>query len=266
MLTWGSKFLFGLSAAAVLSAIAYGLVTGGDPVGVISSGYKGGVGDHVGYTILLAAALSAFVLGCVAVVTRDGDAEAMALRAGVAEVPAVTPPAAGSFWGVVAAFGIACLVFGGVYSIAFVALGLLVLFIAALQWLILAWSDRATGDPAVNALIRSRVTGPFEVPIWSLAAFGAVAVAMSRVFLSLSHTGATVAGSIITLIIFGGAIVLSKIEVPRAVLSGIVALGAVGVLAAGIVAAAVGPYNHHGDHHGDDHGDEEHSAVLLEGE
>ncbi|MGB5755849.1 MAG: hypothetical protein WBM50_02960, partial [Acidimicrobiales bacterium] len=82
MFTWGSKYLFGVSAAAFVAAIAYGLITGGNPVGVVAAGYKGGVGEHVGYTLLLSASLSALVLGIVSVITRDGDAEEMAALAG----------------------------------------------------------------------------------------------------------------------------------------------------------------------------------------
>lgn len=262
MLTWGSKFLFGLSAAAVITAVVYGLVTGGDPIGVVSSGYKGGVGDHVGYTILLGGALATFLLGVIAVVTRDGDAEVMAARAGVASVPAVTPPAAGSYWGAVSAFGLIAVVIGGVYSLAFVFLGLAVVLVAALQWLALAWSDRATGDPEVNATIRSRMMGAFEVPIWSLIAFAGIAVAMSQVFLTVSEIGAVVAGSIVSLVVFAAAIVFAKVQLPRQVMVGVVALGAVAVLAAGIVSAVRGPrdfHHHHEAEHAEDHAE-------LEGE
>ena len=35
MFTWGSKYLFGVSLAAFVGAVAYGLITGGDPVGVL---------------------------------------------------------------------------------------------------------------------------------------------------------------------------------------------------------------------------------------
>ena len=40
MFTWGSKYLFGVSAFSLLGAILYGLATGGGIIGVISAGYK----------------------------------------------------------------------------------------------------------------------------------------------------------------------------------------------------------------------------------
>ncbi len=260
MLTWGSKFLLGVSGSALIGAIVYAIVTGGEPVGAISAGYKGGVGDHLGYTVLLAVSLSALVLAVVTIITRDGDAEAMAALAGAEQVPAVTPPAAGSYWGIVSAFGVACLVIGFAVSTAFWILGVAVLLVAALQWLVLAWSDRATGDPETNAVIRTRVVGPFEIPMMSMLTIGVIAVGASRVFLAASEIGAVVIGSIVTVVIFGAAVVLSKVEVKRGVMSGIVALGAVAILAGGIAGAAIGQRDfHHGEEHGEEHSDDSHS-------
>ena len=93
MFTWGSKYFIGIFVAAFLGAVAYGLITGGGPVGVISMGYKGGVGEHTGYTILMSTSLLSLFLGVMSVITRDGDAEDMAERAGVEQAIAVRPPA-----------------------------------------------------------------------------------------------------------------------------------------------------------------------------
>lgn len=261
MFTWGSKFFFALSTVAIVGAVVYGLVTGGQPIGVISAGYKGGVGDHLGYTILVAAGLASLALGCTTVATRDGDAEAMAARAGVSTVPDLMPPAGASIWPPVAAFGVAAVIIGIAVSQAFFILGLAVLFVVGLQWVVLAWSDRATGDAEVNEVIRRRVLGPVEIPMMACLAIAVVAVGISRVFLASGKIGAVVAGTIIAVIVFFGAVALSKMDVKRSVMNGIVALGAVLVLAGGIIGAAIGPAEHHSDHgeHGDDHSDEEHS-------
>ncbi len=261
MLTWGSKFFLALATVAVLGAVIYGLVTGGDPIGVISGGYKGGVGDHLGYTILVAAGLTSLALAVTTVITRDGDAEAMAARAGVSTVPDLTPPAGASIWAPVAAFGVAAIIIGIAVSQAFFILGLAVLFVVGLQWVVLAWSDRATGDPEVNEVIRRRVLGPIEIPMMACLAIAVVAVAISRVFLASGKIGAVVAGSIVAIVVFFGAVALSKVDVKRNVMNGIVAIGAVLLLAGGIVGAAIGPADHggHGEEHGDDHSDEEHS-------
>ncbi len=256
MLTWGSKFFFAVAGVAVLGAIVYGLVTGGQPIGVVSAGYKGGVGDHLGYTILVAAGLTSLALAVTTIITRDGDAEAMAARAGVSTVPDLTPPAGSSIWAPVAAFGVAAIIIGIAVSQAFFILGLAVLFVVGLQWVVLAWSDRATGDPEVNEVIRRRVLGPVEIPMMACLSIAAVAVAISRVFLASGKIGAVVAGSIVATIVFFGAVALSKVDIKRNAMNGIVAVGAVLLLAGGIVGAAIGPAEHG---HGEEHGDEEHS-------
>lgn len=255
MFTWGSKFFLGLMAGALVGAVVYGLVTGGGPIGVISSGYKGGVGDHLGYGILLFAAASLGLLGFISVLVRDGDAEVMAARAGVASVPPVQQPADSSYWGPIAAFGVAALVIGLALSPVFYILGIAVLAVTTLMWGVQAWADRATGDPEVNRVVRSRVLGPVELPMLSMLAIAVVAVGVSRVFLAVSKTGAVVAGSLFTIFVFGSAILISKLDLKRNIINGIVALGALAVLAGGIVGAAFGERDFH--HHEDDHSEAE---------
>ncbi len=255
MFTWGSKYFIGLTAGALIGAIAYGLVTGGGPVGVLSSGYKGGVGDHVGYAVLLFAAGSLAIMGFLSVLLRDGDAEVMAARAGVATVPPVQQPADPSYWGPIAAFGVAALAIGLALSPVFYILGIAVLAVATLMWAVQAWADRATGDPEVNRVIRGRVIGPVELPILSLLAIACVAVGVSRVFLAVSKTGATVVGALFTIFVFGAAVLMSKVELKRSVVNGIVALGALAILAGGIVGAAVGERDFH--EHEEDHSEVE---------
>ena len=46
MVGTGSRLFFALAAIGLLGAAAFGLASGGDPVGVMSLGYKGGVGEH----------------------------------------------------------------------------------------------------------------------------------------------------------------------------------------------------------------------------
>lgn len=251
MFTWGSKFLFAISLVALISACVYGLVTGGQPVGVISAGYKGGVGEHLGYTILVFASVTALVLGTVAVIARDGDAEAMAQLAGTGTVPAVTPPADPAIWGLLSAFALASVIVGAAVSRAFLYLGIAVFAVVLIQWLVQAWSDRATGDPEVNRIIRRRVIGPIEVPLMGTVGIAVIVLGVSRIFLAApSATWSVVAGSVITIVLFGSAVLLSKVQVPKSVSTALMVLGAVVVLAGGIVGAAVGERDfHHGTEH-----------------
>jgi hypothetical protein len=53
MFTTGSKWFLGLGFFSLVLAAAYGWSTGGTGLGPVSAGYNGGVGDHLGYTMLL---------------------------------------------------------------------------------------------------------------------------------------------------------------------------------------------------------------------
>ncbi|MFV0257600.1 MAG: hypothetical protein ACK5PP_04025 [Acidimicrobiales bacterium] len=248
MFTWGSKFLFGLSAGSLVGAWLYGLFSGGSLVGVISIGYKGGVGDLTGYAILLTIAAVMFLLGLLNLMIRDGSAEVAAESVGADHALTVSTPRASSYWGPLAAFGLAAVVLGIAVSTAFLILGAVVLFAVAIEWLILDWSDRATGDPDVNAAIRSRLAGPFEVPVLALLGAAFLVLALSRVLLALSSpTASTIFAGVAAAIVFALAIAIAKSNAPRSIISGVVALGAIAVLAGGVVGAVVGerPIGHH---------------------
>jgi len=257
--TWGSRNLFGVALLAYVGAIVYGLSTGGHLIGTLSMGYKNGVGDHVGYTMLMGAMFVALLLGIVSVATREGNSEDMSELIGVDHALAVRPPSRPAFWGPLAAFGLACIALGVATSQAFLYLGLAVLAVTVLEWTVLAWSDRATGDAEVNSVIRSRFLSPFEVPILALLAIAVVVLGLSRVLLAVSSAGSVIAASVVALLVFGAAIFIAKSRAPRPIISAIVAFGAVAVLAGGIVGAAVGERDfHHGEEHGEegDHSEE----------
>ena len=263
MFAWGSKYFFAVSVAALLGAMIYGIASGGDIVGVISSGYKGGVGDHFGYSLLLGAGLVCACLGTLSVLVRDADIDP---NEPAQTAVTIAPPRDSSIWGVVAAFGIACLALGLAISVTFLYLGLAILFVAGLEWTVLAWADRATGDPEINRTVRNRVLGPIEVPMLSALAIAVGVVGASRILLAVSHTAATVLASVLAASIFFGAVAMAKSNASRSIIAGFVTVMAVAILGGGIAGAVVGEYDHHGDEsHGEEghgeqsHGDEDHS-------
>ncbi|MEM7322558.1 MAG: hypothetical protein AAF531_05670 [Actinomycetota bacterium] len=259
MFTWGSKYLFGIFAAAFIAAVVYGLVTGGGPIGVISMGYKGGVGEHTGYTILMATSLLALFLGIISVITRDGDAEDMATLAGTDHAIAVRPPASASIAAPLAAFGIACLALGIAVGQAFLYLGLAVLGSVAVEWMVQAWAERATGDDGVNDVIRRRVLGPIQVPMLSLLAIAVIVISLSRILLAVSKTGSVVIVVVAATFVFLSAILISKSRAPRSIVSALVSFGAVAVLAGGVVGAVQGERDFHHGHEGEHSEDGSHS-------
>jgi hypothetical protein len=271
MFTWGSKYLFGIFAAAFGAAVAYGLITGGGPVGVISMGYKGGVGEHVGYTILMSASLLALFLGIVSVISRDGDAEDMAALAGVDHAIGVRPPASSSIAGPLTGFGIACLALGVAVGQAFLYLGIAVLAVVAIEWMVQAWAERATADDGVNDVIRRRILGPIQVPMLSLLAIAVVVISLSRILLAVSKTGSVVIVSVAATFVFLSAVLIAKSRAPRSIVSALVSFGAVAVLAGGVVGAVQGErdFHHHDEVHSEDgesHSEDGESHSEEEGE
>ena len=159
MFTTGFKFFFGLAVALVLSAVVYGYATGGQHVGPLTWGWKGGVGDHIGYVMLMASGVVSSALAFVVVAFRDADPSAQAHYLGVDDV-APTTHVTGGVWPVVAAFGTAIGLIGLVLSPVLFVGGLVIVALSAIEWTMDAWADRATGDAVANAALRDRVMAP----------------------------------------------------------------------------------------------------------
>jgi hypothetical protein len=239
MITTGSKWYFGFGFLALVFAAAYGWTTGGNGLGPLSLGYKGGVGDHFGYGLLVAASAVSFFLGVVVTATRDAEAEAAAQVAGTETVPAVIP-AGTSYWPPIAAFGVALLVIGLVSEAVLVVFGLILMGIALVEWTVQAWADRATGDPETNRRIRNKLMNPIEFPLAGALALGVIAISLSRVFLHFTSDQTVLAGVVVTaLIVIGAFTVASRPNISSNVVVGLVVAGAVAIIAVG-VAGAVG--------------------------
>jgi hypothetical protein len=245
MITTGSKWYFGFGFLALVFAAAYGWTTGGNGLGPLSLGYKGGVGDHFGYGLLMAAAAISFFLGVVVTATRDAEAEAAAQVAGTETVPAVIP-AGTSYWPPIAAFGVVLLVIGLVSEAVLVVFGLILMGIALVEWTVQAWADRATGDPETNRRIRNKLMNPIEFPLAGALALGVIAISLSRVFLTFSADQTVLAGVVVTaLIVIGAFWVASRPHLSSNVVVGLVVAGAVAIIAIGVAGAVSGPRDVH---------------------
>ena len=245
MITTGSKFFYGLAALLALAAVVYGYASGGGGVGPISVGYKGGVGEHLGYGILLAAAVASLFAGFCVTAFRDADPEPTAALLGADTVPTAT--AAGpSFWPVVGAFGVVLTVVGVVLNNVFFVAGLIALGAVAIEWTMQAWAERATGDPAVNREIRNRIMFPIEVPLAGILAIAIVIVGYSRVFLAVSKLGAVwIALAIAATIFVIGTILSLRPRIRTDLVAGVLAAAAVVTIGLGIFGAVAGEREFH---------------------
>lgn len=241
----GSRLFIAFGVLGLLVAGAYGVASGGDVLGVMSLGWKGGVGEHFGYAVLTAFGVATLVAGVVQVVIRDADPALV--PAGVeAALPEVPAPSTLNFWPAVAAVGAVITVLGLVNGPLFFVVGLVILSVTAIEWTVTNWADRATGDPEVNHAIRNRVMAPIEVPVAAALVIGFIVVAISRVFLAVSATTAvTVAIVVSTLIMLAAIVIWRRPENSRRLVTVVLVIAAIALVAGGIAGVASGSREFH---------------------
>lgn len=241
MIPTGFKLYSGIASIAILAAVVGGYTSGGDGVGPISVGYKGGVGDQVSYVILIGVAFVAIVVGALLSLFRDTDADEIAALMGSDRAPVGQRPVAASIWPLIAGAGLGAVMVGLAISPLLFGFGLVVLTIVAFEWTMTAWADRATGDASANEFLRDEVMKPFEVPLLGVLSIGVFVLAVSRILLATSEIGAVVVGGVVSVLIFAIAVLITqRPRLSRNAVTGMVAIVAVGVLAGGIWGAAVG--------------------------
>ena len=241
MFTTGSKLYFGLGMLSLAAAGVYGFGSHGGLSGVLSLGTYGGVGEPTGYVVLLAIAAVSFFVGGVVIAFRDADAEAVAEIVHLDRAPAVAPAHGNSYWPVLGAVGAGLVVIGLVDNTQLFLLGAIVGAVALLEWMVSAWADRATGDPAANRRIRNRMMYPLEIPVFGAIGIAALVLCISRVLLSISeHAAVAVAGGFAAVVIICAAAIAASPKATRTVMTLAIVVLAVGALAGGVIAAANG--------------------------
>lgn len=247
MMTHGSKFFLGLAAFLFVLAAVYGGASAAHHIGmdtftgVTTLGYKGRVGDHLGYTILAGAAITSLFLGVTVVALRDADPEAGAEVIGADTVPEAPAPASPSYWPVVAAFSIGSLVLGLAVGPALFVIGAVGLAVVTVEWAVKTWADRATGDPEVNRSIRNRMMYPIEIPAIAVLGIAVFVLSISRVLLALPKGGAYVIfGVVPALVLAVGWLIAVRPRVNPSLVAALLLVGAVALLAGGVYGAVHG--------------------------
>ncbi|MDQ3293073.1 MAG: hypothetical protein M3527_01280, partial [Actinomycetota bacterium] len=158
-------------------------------------------------------------------------------------------PALGAVAGVTAAVGL-------VASPVLFVVGLVGAGLVLLEWMVQAWSDRATGDPEINRRIRHRLMYPIEVPVAGALVILVLVVSVSRVLLATSATVSWIVAAVVAVLIFAGATLFAyRPAISKDAIAGVVVLFAVLAIGAGIAAAAAGTrtFERHGEETGEDH-------------
>ncbi|MDG2028765.1 MAG: hypothetical protein P8J50_16805 [Acidimicrobiales bacterium] len=271
MFTTGFKFFFGIGVALVTAAVLYGYTTGGNWVGPISWGWKEGVGEHIGYGVLMFLGLAAMGIACTLIFFRDADPADQADYVGVEDIEP-TMPVTGSFWPVIGAFGAGTMAVGLVLNTAIFITGLVIVSLVAVEWMMDAWADRATGDPEANRALRNRIMAPIEIPALGGAIIAVGVLASSRILLNASKLGAVVIAGVVAVIILAiGAMAANSIEfkINRNLISGLAVVLGVAILGGGVWATVEGEreFHEHEVHGSDSHeGDESHEGEDTDGE
>ncbi len=247
MLKTGSKFLFALAGFGFFAAVVYAAGTshhtlGMDAiVGPLTFGYKGYVGEHSGYTILMSLSAAALFLGIFLSALRDADPEAEAQVLGLETVPDAVVPNSVNYWPVVAGFSVASIVVGLAIGSTMFVIGLVGLTVTTVEWAVRAWSDRATGDVEVNRAIRNRLMYPVEIPGLAILGVGGFVLAISRILLALPKLGSYLVFGLVPVAIMAvGALIVLKPKLSQSVIAGLLLAGGLAILAGGIVAATAG--------------------------
>jgi hypothetical protein len=229
MFTTGSKLLIGATVAAIVAAVVYG---------VTQDGTLGTIG-------LISAAVALAFLAALNVWVRDStvppnDDVALTTCAAARRAPG------GSLWPLVGAAGVATVAVGLVTAQPVVVLGLALVLASIIEWMVQAWSERASADPAFNDEIRERVASPLELPILAGIGVGVVIYAFSRIMLNLTKSGTVVAFSVVAaLLLLVGFLFAYRPRVASGTVAGVCSVAALALIAGGTVAGVDGEREMH---------------------
>ncbi|MCU1504144.1 MAG: hypothetical protein JWM12_3498 [Ilumatobacteraceae bacterium] len=227
MLTTGSKLTLGGTALSVLGAIVWGITKGG------SVGYVGVLG-------LTSAAAAFLLLFVVVTYLRDANVPPSAPDA-LTGSAAAQPPPTPSMWPVVAAFGVGLLVVGAVTKPIVFKAAIVVLAASAVEWMVQAWSERASSDPAYNASLRKRIIHPLELPVLVAVGVAVLVYSFSRIMLFLSKSDGPYAFIIVGVLIVAFAFTFAaRPTLKKGVIVAVCTVAALGVVSTGAVMAISG--------------------------
>ena len=232
--TVAAKLWFAVAALATVAMAAYLLFSDTEWFGAF---------------VLGTTATVALLLGVLAVALRDG-----VVPADASEPVAVVRQTGPAPWPALGAVGAAVTIVGLAGRNNLLYLGMAILVVTLAEWMIQGWAERATGDPAYNQQLRHRVMSPFEVPILSAIVILTLMISISRVLLAVSKTGSTViAVAIAVTILLVASLLVARPRIGSSVFAGVLALGAVLMIGAGIAGGIAGE-RHIEEHHSEEPG------------
>ncbi len=247
MFTTAFRFFAALAAVSLVSALVVGFSSETQEpmdriLGPLTLGWKGGVGNHFAYVVLIGLFFMAAALAGILVAFRDADPEAEAQVVRADTVPLTRAPAGNNYIPALAAFGFVLMLVGLATDATALAVGgLVVIVAAAVTWTLRAWAERATGDDEINAELYHRFIDPLRTPVLAIATIAFVVVALSRVLLAVSKTSSVVVFGAVATVFFVIAVLLALYpKSTRTIATIVIVFAAVAILVAGVIGAFVG--------------------------
>jgi hypothetical protein len=229
MIPTGSRLLIGAAVLATVAAVLYGIT---------QEGSLGTIGLSV-------AALALALVAGVNLYTRDADVSAMDTDA-IPDSAAARPAPRPSLCPLGAATGATLVVVGLITFPVIFIFGIIALLATTVEWMVQAWSERASADTSYNAALRGRLTHPLEFPILGALAVGTVIYSFSRIMLFLSKTGGPAVFVVIAALILLGAFLFAyRPTVRGGAIAAVMAIAALGLVTGGVVAALEGERETH---------------------
>ena len=232
MIPTGSKLWFGVAGFALAAAVTY---------------FIAGNGEAYGSMVLVSLVVAGFTLGLLSSLIGDGDVAGAATGDGAAALGQGSTVAApgglqlAAAWPALGAVGVGVAIVGLATGGLLLYIGLLLVAAAGAEWMVQAWAERATPDHEHNRALRNHLMYPIEIPVLAATTIAVVVIAFSRVFLAVPKAGSTViAIGVATVILAAAFLVTSRPKLSSSLLTGVVVLGAVGLLGGGIVGAVAG--------------------------
>jgi FtsH-binding integral membrane protein len=251
VLTFGFRYLFGLAVFALFASFAYALSDNAantdqglveSITGPLTAGWKGGVGNHLAYGLLLSTAVVTGFLAFLTIAFRDADPRAQAEVVGVESLPLTRAPVGAGYAPVVGAIAAGLVVVGLVASREVAIVGLVALLCVAFVWTVRSWANRATGDDATNLELYHRIIDPLQIPVLGLVVVGFVVFGLSRALLATSKAGSVLVFAAAALVFFAIAALLATRprRFDRSILGVVLIIGAAGLLVAAVIGLLVG--------------------------
>jgi hypothetical protein len=241
---YGAFALVALVGAFVVGVTSHHETIIDQVIGPLDLGWKGGVGDHLPYTILVATAVVAGVVGGLLTAFRDADPAAEAEAAGLESVPLTRAPVGANYWPLIASFGLATALMGLAIQNRPLAIAAgFVVGASVIIWTIRAWAERATGSDRANLQAYQQIVEPVRLPFTALLVVALLILGMSRILLTLPNKhSSTAVFAVIGVVLFLGCVAVAlRPRVSRAMTTVLLVVLGLAVLVGGIVGAARGP-------------------------